>query len=384
MSEITKEQQQVAHLAARSGNLMLLADFLHKHNGYPQLAHWYNSAGYLPENTDEENARRIIAHIHYFDSWNDYKKNQNSLEQDISLQQFEQAVDAVVSGDVPKLKQLLAQNPALIQMRSARNHHSTLLNYVGANGFENYRQKTPINIVEIAEILLNAGAEIDSWGDMYGGTSTLGLVATSLHPVIAGVQEELMDFLIRHGADPNHAVAPDYTDGNLILACLHNGRGEPIHYLASKGAEVDLEGAGGLGDLEKVKSYFNPDGELVDPKLAVKRDGSLIWAAVYGHRPIIEFLLEHGCDINTKWDATTPLHSAAFGGQLELVRLLLDKGADMELHNQYGGTVLGTTLWALYNARKPDHLKIMEMLIAAGALTDTLQVYIDQMRRENK
>jgi ankyrin repeat protein len=299
------------------------------------------------------------------------------------LQQFEQAADAIAAGDANTLKNLLAQNPRLVSARSLRNHHSTLLNYTGANGFEDQRQKTPENAVEIAAILLDAGAEVDAWGDMYRGTSTLGLVATSVHPVITGVQKELMDILIGHGADPNHAVAPDYTEGNLILACLYNGRYEPICYLASKGAEVDLEGAGGVGDLEKVKSYFNGEGELIRDNLVAKRDASLIWACVCGHRPVVEFLLMHGCSVRTVWDNTTPLHSAAYGGQAELVKWLLNKGAPMEVQNEYGGTVLGTTLWALYNSRKPGHLEIMEILIASGAvIKDGWQVYIDEKRAE--
>jgi ankyrin repeat protein len=167
----------------------------------------------------------------------------------------------------------------------------------------------------------------------------------------------------------------------LILACLHNGRYEPIHYLAAHGADVDLEGAGGVGDLEKVKSYFTPDNQLIDEKLKHKQDGCLIWACVYGHLDVVGHLLSTGMSVNTTWDYTTPLHSAAYGGQAKLVRLLLEKGADMEALNEYGGTVLATTLWSLYNARKPAHLEIMEMLIAAGAeIKEGWQVYVDEQR----
>jgi hypothetical protein len=384
MTGIPVSEQKAAQTAAQEGNLELLTDFLHRYKDHPQLLQGYAGAGYQPENTDEENARRIIAHIHYFNGWDDYTQFQEGLQQDPMLQQFEQAADAVAAGDAGRLKTFLAQNQDLVRMRSVRNHHSTLLNYVGANGFESWRQKTPPNAVEIAGILLDAGAAVDAWGDMYRGASTLGLVATSVHPVIAGVQEELMDLLIRHGADPNHAVAPDYTEGNLILACLHNGRGEPVHYLAARGAAVELEGAGGLGDLGKVKTYFNKDGELLDQQLTNKRDGCLIWACVYGHRPVAEYLLAHGCSINTRWDGTTPLHSAAFGGQVRLVSFLLDKGADLEAINAYGGTVLGTTLWALYHDRKPGHAEIMEILIAAGAeIKDDWQGYIDEVRNKS-
>ncbi|XHR96041.1 ankyrin repeat domain-containing protein [Mucilaginibacter sp. UC70_90] len=383
MAEIPIAQKKMAEQAARAGDIVALANFILNYGNDQQLRQWYGGAGYQPQNSAEENAKLIICHTNYFDSWADYEKFQTELQTNPYLQQFEQAADAIAAGNADALKSLLAQRPDLISKRSRRNHHSTLLNYIGANGFEGMRQKTPQNAVEIAAILLDAGAEVDAWGDMYGGTSTLGLVATSVHPVIAGVQEELMDILIRHGADPNYAVAADYTDGNLILACLHNGRYEPVRYLASKGAEVELEGAGGIGDLEKVKSYFDDHGELINKSIAAKRDGCLIWACVCGHRPVVEFLLMHGCSVRTVWDNTTPLHSAAHGGQVELVKLLLNKGADMEALNGYGGTVLGSTLWALYNSRRPGHLEIMEILIASGAvIKDDWQIYINEKRAE--
>lgn len=381
MIEISKEQKAAADRASKEGDVASLAGFFREHTGNPQLSEWYGHLGYQAHDDVEGNARSIIAHTHYFDTWAGYQQFQNQLQHDLELHQFEKAADAIATGDTATLESLLNQNPGLIHMRSVRNHHSTLLNYVGANGFEGYRQTTPKNAVEIATILLNAGAEVDAWGDMYGGTSTLGLVATSVHPVITGVQQELMDVLIQFGADPNHAVAPNYTNGLLILACLHNGRYEPIRYLAYKGATVDLEGAGGLGDLEKVKSYFNPSGELIDAALQTSRDGCLIWACLLGHQPIVEYLIDTGLDVNIKWDGHTPLHSAAFGGQLAIVRLLLERDAAMEALNSYDGTVLGATLWAWYNNRKPAHREIIETLIAAGAvIKDGWQVYIDEVR----
>src|SRR3569623_341319 len=254
MTKVPLEKQQ-ADEAARVGDVIPLAALLHSCRDRTQLTKWYRNAGYSESNNDEENAKSIICHLHRFNTWPEYEKFAAELRNPGSLiPQFEQAADAIITGDAATLKNLLRQNPALINMRSVRNHQSTLLNYIGANGFEEYRQKTPKNAVEIATILLDAGAEVDAWGDMYLGTSTLGLVATSIHPVEAGVQLELMDILIQYGADPNHAIAPGYTEGNLILACIHNGRPEPINYLAEKGALVELEGAGALGGLDKIKS----------------------------------------------------------------------------------------------------------------------------------
>src|SRR2546426_1001361 len=74
---------------------------------------------------------------------------------------FESAVDAIVGGDLAGLAALLKSEPALVRERSTREHRSTLLHYVSANGVEDYRQKTPANIVQIAKLLLDAGADVN-------------------------------------------------------------------------------------------------------------------------------------------------------------------------------------------------------------------------------
>src|SRR5262249_35286063 len=54
----------------------------------------------------------------------------------------EAAVDSIVNGDLARLEELLSENPELARARSTREHRSTLLHYVSANGVEDFRQKT--------------------------------------------------------------------------------------------------------------------------------------------------------------------------------------------------------------------------------------------------
>jgi len=58
--------------------------------------------------------------------------------------------------------------------------------------------------VKVAEILLKAGAEVDAMAEIYGGSTTLGLVATSIHPMRAGVQNALIQTLLDYGAGIDH------------------------------------------------------------------------------------------------------------------------------------------------------------------------------------
>lgn len=68
-------------------------------------------------------------------------------------------------------------------------HRATLLHYVAANGVEGYRQRTPPDVVEIAGILLQAGAEPDALADMYGAEcTTMTMLVSSRPPANAGLQ----------------------------------------------------------------------------------------------------------------------------------------------------------------------------------------------------
>jgi hypothetical protein len=158
---------------------------------------------------------------------------------------FEIAADAVVRGDTGALSRLLVEQPELVRERSSRAHHASLLHYTGANGVEEERQKTPRNVVEIAGLLLTAGAEVDAEVDLYGGgVTTLGLAATSVHIERARVQNELLQVLIDHGADLDRPRA----GGNghvVVIGCLENGRARAAEFLAGRGARLDLLRRGG-------------------------------------------------------------------------------------------------------------------------------------------
>jgi hypothetical protein len=142
-------------------------------------------------------AQFVIARAHGFLSWPTFVKHVESLAHgSSSVAAFERAVSAIVTGDAVTLKRVLHDHPKVTRARSTREHRGTLLHYVSANGVEGYRQVSPSNAAEIAEILLAAGADVDAEADVYGGRHTpLGLVATSGPPFIAGVQQEVIDVL---------------------------------------------------------------------------------------------------------------------------------------------------------------------------------------------
>jgi ankyrin repeat protein len=283
---------------------------------------------------------------------------------------FESAVDGVVAGEVDTLGRLLDAEPDLIRARSTRAHRATLLHYVGANGVEDERQRTPPNAVEIAELLLSSGAEVNAVASMYAEDTTFELVATSIHPAKAGVLVPLLEALLDAGA------AIDGVAGrSLISSALANGRPQAADFLAQRGARVDLEGASGLGLVEQVESHFDRDGALKLSATRAQLEAGFMWACEYGRTAVAELLLDRGVDVRIEVGGMTGLHWAVNNWQPETIRLLLERGAQLEQRNGYGGTALGQALWSVFNSdpvwRWPlndaDCEPVLELLLTAGA-----------------
>jgi hypothetical protein len=190
-------------------------------------------------------------------------------------------------------------------------------------------------------------------------------VATSIHAKRAGLQNALLEILLHHGA------RIDGLPGgwNPLLAALHNDRPEAAEFLAAHGARLDLEGAAGVGRLDVVRNFFNKDGSLKTNATKAQLLAGFVHACEYGHKDVVEFLLDKGIDLRVEENTGQPaLHLAAHRGQLEIVRLLLAHGARLEARNEYGGTVLGQATWSVMNGEPDiDFAPTIELLLAAGA-----------------
>ncbi|NII28516.1 hypothetical protein HB364_25760 [Pseudoflavitalea sp. X16] len=335
--------------------------------------------------TDEEFRNKVITktdavaaitNLYAFNSWQDLADWVAAITQPGSLAaRFEAAVEAIVAGDIPALQTLLQDDPSLISARSMRSHHSMLLHYTGTNGVENYRQRYPSNAVEVLQFLLAAGADVNATAGMYGGGSTtLGLMATSFHPAKAGIMTTMLQILLDAGAyidDPGASGHGHCT----INGCLANGRPEAADYLMRKGARLDLEAAIGVGRLDVVQQYFREDGTLLPTATQTQLERGLMWAGEYGHTAVIEFLANQGLDLNTNVDGMYSLHWALIGGHPDTIQLLLARGASTEVRNMYGGNAIGCAVWAVGNSdgvyrwpqKEVDYMVIIETLLKAGA-----------------
>jgi ankyrin repeat protein len=80
-----------------------------------------------------------------------------------------------------------------------------------------------------------------------------------------------------------------------------------------------------------------------------------------GHMNVVELLLQKGADINPQGeDSHTPFHSACSGGHIKIVQLLLEKGADVNPQGKHLDT-------PLRSACSRGHIKIIQLLLEKGA-----------------
>ncbi len=268
--------------------------------------------------------------------------------------QFESAAEAVITGDLAKLESLLHENPELVRARSTRIthfdppvHRATLLHYIAANGVEGYRQKTPKNAVEIAKALLQAGAEVDALADMYGGHyATMSMLVSSSPPAEAGVQVALAETLIDFGAAIEARGSAKW--GSPLMTALAFGYRDTAEALVRRGARVDnIAAAAGLGRLRDA-------AQLLATADSESRHRALALAAQHGQVEIVQLLLDAGEDPNRynpdgNHAHSTPLHQAALAGHEAVVRLLVERGARVDIKDTaYEGTPVG---WAMYAGR---------------------------------
>lgn len=337
-------------------------------------------------------AQHLLAGAHGFANWaefahhvEDVARHQRGLP---NSDPFEAAADAVVTGNHVALDALLSRHPDLVRARSRRVHHATLLHYVAANGVEDFRQKTPPNAVAIAQRLLGAGVPVDALADTYGGGSaqtTMNLLVSSTHPAEAGLQSELVEVLLDAGAALNGLD----DDGSPLMTALAFGYHQAAETLARRGARIDnVVAATGMGRLDLVQRFvvdrntLSPEVRYFEtrwlrtprePKAHIEM--ALVWACKFGRPAIAEYLLGLGVDPAARdTDRMTALHWAAANGMMATAEALIGRGAPLEVRNQWGGTVLGSTTWFVMN-RGPgwppvpgaDYPAVLELLLRAGA-----------------
>ena len=101
---------------------------------------------------------------------------------------------------------------------------------------------------------------------------------------------------------------------------------------------------------------------------ALTKADQLQEAARKGDAAAVERLLDEGVDVNTKFRyGATALFYACDHGHIEVVKVLLDKGADLTIKDTFYGFTPLMLAVSPAQKRKPEHTEIAMLLIAKGS-----------------
>lgn len=249
--------------------------------------------------------------------------------------------------------------------------------------------------IESVKALLKAGADVNLRDD-YDDTA-LTWATGKCHTAIVQV-------LIDKSADVN-AQNKGYGSTSLMMAAECNDV-VSIKALLGKGANLNVKNHLGMtalgaatfkGRTETVKILLDA-GATANEVWTKGETGPLYYAAMKGNDPIVKLLIAKGADVNIRPDRTggwTPLMIAAAEGHPTTVSILIKAGANANATNKFGRTALmfasgygytdiakqlldhgaqidavpsdGEGVGALIAATRKGHKEIVSMLVNRGA-----------------
>jgi ankyrin repeat protein len=239
----------------------------------------------------------------------------------------------------------------LLLLKGAKDDFA--LCYASANGH-----------LEVVKLLLEKNADIHASEDC------------ALRDASANGHLEVVKLLLEKGAD----LHPREDSG--FRQAAGNGHLDVVKLLLEKGAEVHarkdfaLLEASANGHLEVVKLLLEKHADL-----HAENDSALREASATGHLNVVKLLLEKGADLHAENDSA--LREASATGRLDVVRHLLEKGADLHaeaapvlrpngrldrlnrlLEGDDARSLKGS---ALYRASANGHLDVVNVLLEKGA-----------------
>jgi peptide-methionine (S)-S-oxide reductase len=271
---------------------------------------------------------------------------------------FCSAVAAIDRGDITEVERLVTAHPALVRDRLDRPgawlrdqvgdaldgffRNPYLLWFIAEDPVRNGR--LPSNIADVTGAIVRAVERQAAETLREQLDYALRLVSWSWIARDCNVQIDLIDVLIDAGASP---------EGNPDNA-LVNGNVAAAAHLVERGASLTLATALCLARWDDVR-------RLGPAATAGARQFGFILAALRGRAEALARVIDLGVDLNAPcadlYSHATALHHAVSSGSLDAVRVLVERGADLDAKDTvYGGTPLG---WAEYGkyAEIADYLR---------------------------
>lgn len=167
-------------------------------------------------------------------------------------------------------------------------------------------------------------------------------------------------------SDPSLVNSRDEMGNSAILLALYYGHHEVARILVARGANLNLFEASAAGAIQRVKTLLGSNPSLI---YAYSHDGftALHLAAFFGHLAVVEYLLTQKPDVNAVAQnpmQVTALHSAVANSQqavaLAVVSALVAAGASVNAKQTQGFT-------ALHGAAQSGYVDLIRFLLDHGA-----------------
>lgn len=312
------------------------------------------------------------------------------IKSDINLEDFDTIKDeeglailgyAIGNDKFEIVKALIEKNPMLINVTQTSNNYSPLTCAALQKNFK------------IVEFLISKGAQINK-KEEFNDVGSNVLIAAVFRD-----NTDLVKYLLNEGADPNlldnyefsplfYAMANKcdiyiakllldhganiHTQNNEMVEAASEGYLEAITLFLNKGLNPDSEDSNGDTILTKaawegnidILKYAMQAGANINHE-GVGQNTALVLATLNKQCNMVKFLLEAGADMhhrspNEDYDGNRVLTFACLFGWLDIIKLLIDKGIDVNSRFVLGSTPL------LITAARAD-LNCLELLVEAGA-----------------
>ncbi|KAI4866091.1 ankyrin repeat-containing domain protein [Hypoxylon rubiginosum] len=252
--------------------------------------------------------------------------------------------------------------------------------------------------VGLVKALLQAGANPNDSADDYQE----GLYCNSINAASAAGHVEIVELLLQHGADPNNS-SRFPTRGSALTEASRRNHVGVVELLINAGADPNtyhskprdvnpLEAAASRGHKECValmlpkaskttalgglrEAYRHESREVIETFIPFIPDGVMYAASSLGYEDLVIDLLAKGAkpetSINNGYrgedDTASALSEACRAGHLQIVRRLIDNGADINAKSDDSSD--GT--YPLANAVFGGYMEIVDLLLRHGVDANT-------------
>ena len=242
------------------------------------------------------------------------------------------------------------------------------------------------NDTEGVRLLLEAGADPRRYLDDDGAPASAAYEA-----IESGCSAELLELLLAHGAPPGR---PGREGRSPYVLARLQGRTDLADVLLRYGAADDTTDTERFlaalqhADRDAVQEQLAESPGLLNRLTGEQQAAALIRAAETGRPAALALMLDLGFPVDAPSNdhGGTALHAAAYSGSADAVRLLIDRGANLEARDAtWDSPPLD---WAAVGSGErpatnpsPDWVAAVRALLEAGASTESITLSPDEPKQ---